>query len=113
MTSGAALGVGGHLTALRRTAGRPLHIEQARTLEQLAALADPVTLPMADAVRAAMPVREVDADEVSELSYGRRAGAQPARRHLRRDRPGRAGRRPAARGRGRPRPGPSLVFVAR
>jgi tRNA pseudouridine55 synthase len=30
-----------------------------------------VTLPLADAVRAAMPVREIDAGEARELSFGR------------------------------------------
>src|SRR6201999_2893651 len=42
---GAALGVGGHLTALRRTRVGPFGLEDARTLEQLAELADPVTVP--------------------------------------------------------------------
>jgi tRNA pseudouridine55 synthase len=68
---GAALGVGGHLTALRRTRVGPFEIDAARTLEQLAALDDPVTLPLAAAVRVAMPVRQVDAAEVRELSFGR------------------------------------------
>jgi tRNA pseudouridine55 synthase len=68
---GAALGVGGHLIALRRTRVGPFTIAQARTLDELAGLDDPVTLPLADAVRAAMPVREVDSVEARELSYGR------------------------------------------
>ncbi len=68
---GAALGVGGHLTALRRTRVGPFTLAQARTLDDLAELDDPVTLPLADAVRAAMPVREVSAGEARELSYGR------------------------------------------
>jgi tRNA pseudouridine55 synthase len=37
---GAALGTGGHLTALHRTAVGPYHIAQARTLEELAELAE-------------------------------------------------------------------------
>jgi tRNA pseudouridine55 synthase len=68
---GAALGVGGHLTALRRTRVGPFGLELARTLEQLAELADPVTLPLADAVRTAMPAREVTAEQARELSFGR------------------------------------------
>jgi tRNA pseudouridine55 synthase len=68
---GAALGVGGHLTALRRTRVGPFRLDTARTLEQLAALADPVTLPMPAAVRAAFPAREVGTDEARELSFGR------------------------------------------
>ncbi len=68
---GRALGVGGHLTRLRRTRVGPFTLDQARTLDELAALADPVAIPMTAAVRAALPVREVDADEVRELSFGR------------------------------------------
>ncbi|MEO9138264.1 MAG: tRNA pseudouridine(55) synthase TruB [Jatrophihabitans sp.] len=69
---GAALGVGGHLTALRRTRVGPFTLDVARSLDALADLPDPVTLPLVDAVRAAMPVREVSADEARELSFGRR-----------------------------------------
>jgi tRNA pseudouridine55 synthase len=72
---GAALGVGGHLTALRRTRVGPFTIEQARTLEDLATDDDPVTLRLADAVRAAMPVRTVDDDEARALSYGKALAA--------------------------------------
>ncbi|HEV7192077.1 MAG TPA: tRNA pseudouridine(55) synthase TruB [Jatrophihabitantaceae bacterium] len=68
---GASLDVGGHLTALRRTRVGPFTIDLARTLEDLAALDDPVTLTLADAVRATMPVRDVDADEARALSYGK------------------------------------------
>ena len=68
---GAGLGVGGHLTALRRTRVGPFEIGVARTLDQLAELDDPVTLPLAAALRAAFPVREIDAEEARELSFGR------------------------------------------
>lgn len=68
---GVALGVGGHLTALRRTRVGPFGLDQARTLEQLAELDDPVLLSLAAAVSAAMPVRAVDADQARELSFGR------------------------------------------
>jgi tRNA pseudouridine55 synthase len=68
---GRALGTGGHLTALRRTRVGPFTIDQAQTLDALAELADPVTLPLADAVRAAMPVRQIDDDEARALSYGK------------------------------------------
>jgi tRNA pseudouridine55 synthase len=67
---GAALGVGGHLTVLRRTRVGPFTIEQARSLEELAGLPDPVTLKLLDAVRAAMPIREVDGEQARALSYG-------------------------------------------
>jgi tRNA pseudouridine55 synthase len=72
---GRVLGVGGHLTLLRRTQVGAFGIDQALTLEQLATRADPVTVPMADAVRAAMPVRAVTSDELRELSFGRAVAA--------------------------------------
>ncbi len=68
---GAALGTGGHLTALRRTRVGPFTLAGAATLEQLAERQHPVTLPLAEAVAAALPVRAVDADEARELSFGR------------------------------------------
>jgi tRNA pseudouridine55 synthase len=68
---GTALGVGGHLTALRRTRVGPFGLDCARTVDQLAELADPVTLPLAAAVRTAFPVRDVDAAAARELSFGR------------------------------------------
>lgn len=79
---GAALAVGGHLAALRRTRVGPFTIDQAHTLDELAALDDPVTLPLAAAVRAAMPVREIDADEARALSFGKSlAGTGQAQTH--------------------------------
>lgn len=68
---GAALGVGGHLTALRRTRVGPFTLDQARTLDELAALDDPVTLPLAQAVATAMPVRHVDEAQARALSFGK------------------------------------------
>ena len=68
---GAELGAGGHLTALRRTRVGPFALDRARTLDDLAAAPDPINLPLADAVRAAFPVRPVDAAEARELSFGR------------------------------------------
>ncbi len=72
---GADLGTGGHLTALRRTRVGPFDLDQARTLDELAALDDPVVLPLADAVRAAMPVRTVTDEEARALSYGQALSA--------------------------------------
>ncbi len=66
---GRALGVGGHLTALRRTRVGPFDLARARTLDQLAERLDVVALD--DAVAAAFPRRELDADETVALSYGR------------------------------------------
>jgi tRNA pseudouridine55 synthase len=70
---GAALGVGGHLTALRRTRVGGYGVDLARTLEQLEA--DFSVLPMADAARATFPVRDLTEDEARELSFGRRVAA--------------------------------------
>ncbi|MDP9883516.1 tRNA pseudouridine55 synthase [Sinomonas atrocyanea] len=70
---GADLGVGGHLTALRRTQVGPYRIEQAHTLEELAGSL--TVLPLADAARSLLPVRELSDGETVELSYGRRIPA--------------------------------------
>lgn len=69
---GASLGVGGHLTALRRTRVGGYGLGVARSLEQLAD--DFAVLPLADAARAAFPARELTAEEARELSFGRRIG---------------------------------------
>ena len=63
--------VGGHLTALRRTRVGPFTLAQAYTLEQLAELGDPVTLPLAVAVRTALGARELTAEQATALSYGK------------------------------------------
>jgi tRNA pseudouridine55 synthase len=55
---GAALGVGGHLTALRRTSVGPFDLAACRSLEQLAE--ELVVLPLAAVARAAFPCRELD-----------------------------------------------------
>ena len=70
---GDALGVGGHLTALRRTHVGPYSLDQARTLEQLAEELE--VLEMSQAARALMPNRELSAEETTEISFGRRIAA--------------------------------------
>jgi tRNA pseudouridine55 synthase len=65
---GAGLGVGGHLTMLRRTRVGPYGLSLAHTLKQLAE--DFALLPIADAARAAFPSREVGAEEARVLSHG-------------------------------------------
>ncbi|SOC55073.1 tRNA pseudouridine(55) synthase TruB [Ornithinimicrobium cerasi] len=81
---GLALGVGGHLTALRRTRVGGLTLEHAVSLEAL----DPGTGPgpaaylvdLADAARAVLAVRELDEPEARALGYGQRIpSAQPGR----------------------------------
>jgi tRNA pseudouridine55 synthase len=68
--------VGGHLTALRRTRVGPFTQDEACTLDELATIADPVTLPLDQAVRRTMPVRTVDDAEARALSYGKALAAQ-------------------------------------
>lgn len=72
---GEALGIGGHLTALRRTQVGPYSLEQARTLEQLAEELE--VLEMSAAARALMPNRELSDAETTEISFGRRIAAGP------------------------------------
>lgn len=67
---GAALGVGGHLTVLRRTRVGPFDLEGARTLEELAEHPE-VNLPIDQAVRIAFPLREISVDEAESISQGR------------------------------------------
>jgi tRNA pseudouridine55 synthase len=68
---GAALGVGGHLTALRRTAVGGFTLAEAATLEALEERApDVVTLGLAAAARRAFPGRDATAEEAAVLSHG-------------------------------------------
>lgn len=69
---GAALGVGGHLTALRRTRVGPFGLDQARTLEQLEEGFDAFVLPLDDAVAQAFPRRDLSAEDAVALSYGKK-----------------------------------------
>jgi tRNA pseudouridine55 synthase len=66
---GARLGVGGHLTALRRTAVGPYDLAVAHTLEELGE--EFRLLPIADAARAAFPARELDAALADDVRVGR------------------------------------------
>lgn len=67
---GAALGVGGHLTALRRSRVGPFTLAQARGLDELEG-APGLSLGIDDAVAAAFPRRDVDAVLAADLSHGR------------------------------------------
>lgn len=67
---GTALGVGGHLTALRRTRVGSYQVRDARTLEQLAAGLQ--VIPLAEAAAAAFPRRDLTADEARVLAHGAR-----------------------------------------
>jgi tRNA pseudouridine55 synthase len=79
---GAGLGVGGHLTALRRTRVGPYRIDTAKTLDQLQQ--ELTVMPIADAAAAAFPRWQVDARRARLLLNGVRlempdeyAGAGP------------------------------------
>jgi tRNA pseudouridine55 synthase len=65
---GLALGVGGHLAALRRTRVGTYSLAQARTLDELAEELTIVALPQAAA--AAFPRRDVDEAEAKSLRHG-------------------------------------------
>lgn len=68
---GARLGVGGHLTALRRTFVGGFALAEAVPLDDLAAQAPQVvTLSLAQAARRGFPHREVDAEQARVLSHG-------------------------------------------
>jgi tRNA pseudouridine55 synthase len=77
--AGAALGVGGHLTALRRTRVGPFGLDAARTLEQLADDTDASVVRLDDAVAAAFPRRDLSAEDAVALSFGKKL--EPSGRH--------------------------------
>jgi tRNA pseudouridine55 synthase len=94
---GAALGTGGHLTALRRTAVGPYTLAQAHTLEELEDQnqspervrqtptaqpslrrpSPPVVIPLAAAAAAAFPRVDLTADEARRLAQGARLPLPP------------------------------------
>ena len=90
---GVALGVGGHLTALRRTAVGPYTLAQARTLNELEAqnqndpervlltpgpdATSPAVTPLAEAAAAAFPRVDLTADEARRLAQGARLPLPP------------------------------------
>jgi tRNA pseudouridine55 synthase len=66
---GAALHVGGHLTALRRTAVGPFTLDEARTLDHLT---EHFSLtPIGEAVRASFPARDLDDEQAAHVRVGR------------------------------------------
>ncbi|MEO3935594.1 tRNA pseudouridine(55) synthase TruB [Dermatophilaceae bacterium Soc4.6] len=81
---GAALGVGGHLTALRRTRVGRFGLDVAQPLDRLVALAEQAVavgeprggglpvVPMGVAARAQFVVHAVSADEARTIGYGQR-----------------------------------------
>jgi len=68
---GTALGTGGHLTALRRTAVGPYTLAEAHLLSELADQAPQLT-PLAEAAAAAFPRLDLTADQARRLAQGAR-----------------------------------------
>ena len=66
---GAALEVGGHITALRRTRVGNFDVSQASNLEQLDNLK---LIPLIDAARDLFPVIELENSDVTDLVHGKR-----------------------------------------
>jgi tRNA pseudouridine55 synthase len=72
---GAGLGVGGHLTALRRTRVGAYGLEVAHTLEELEESFGDSVLPISDAAAAAFPRWDVDEQQARLLAHGVRIAA--------------------------------------
>ncbi len=68
---GAALGVGGHLTVLRRTRVGRFGLDQARTLDELAEKPQ-LSYTLDEACLLAFPRRDLTADEAEDARHGRR-----------------------------------------
>ena len=67
--AGARLGVGGHLTALRRTAVGPYRLDVAHTLDELAE--ELTILPIREAARTAFASVDLDAAAAADVRVGR------------------------------------------
>jgi tRNA pseudouridine(55) synthase len=80
--AGQALGVGGHLTALRRTTSGPFSVADAAPVEDaataLAAGGGVGVLPLAQAATTVFSTRPVTAEEARALAYGQRIPASGA-----------------------------------
>jgi tRNA pseudouridine55 synthase len=66
---GRELGVGGHLTALRRTAVGPFDLAEARTLDQLAD--DLTVVPLAQVARRCFPSLDLTPEQAGDVRVGR------------------------------------------
>ncbi|HWC23082.1 MAG TPA: tRNA pseudouridine(55) synthase TruB [Flexivirga sp.] len=78
---GAALGVGGHLTGLRRTRVGRFGIDDCTPLDELAAMADrdeplPI-IGMGEAAAAQFPIRRISDQEALDLRHGKRLSRRP------------------------------------
>lgn len=78
---GESLGTGGHLTALRRTAVGPFHVEEARTLAEIAAEsaeAPPALTSMTDIATRCFPSLHLDDAAAAGVRVGRPVAEAPA-----------------------------------
>jgi tRNA pseudouridine55 synthase len=78
---GTALGVGGHLTALRRTRVGRFGLDSAHSLEDLEVASEADDMPvitLAAAARDSFVVRELTAPEAIAVGYGQRIPSKPA-----------------------------------
>ncbi len=79
---GSALGVGGHLTALRRTRVAGFTVSDATPLDALTTAVEagealPV-IPLAAAAKGALPSRALSSEDATNLGFGRRIPREPA-----------------------------------
>ncbi len=102
---GAALGVGGHLTALRRIRVGPYDVTAARTLDQLAVSL--AVIPLADAAAAAFARRDLNEAEALLIARGGRLPAGPGAVQRAGSVPG-----PARGSRSAPGPGAAVMPIA-
>jgi tRNA pseudouridine55 synthase len=80
---GRELGVGGHLTALRRTRVGAFTLDGAHGLEDLGLLSGPEAMPvlqLAEAARSQFAARELSAEESTAVGYGQRVDSLEAGR---------------------------------
>ena len=80
---GAALGVGGHLVALRRTRVGRFALDGAHSLTDLEIASEADAIPVVSlsaAARASFAVRELTAPEATAVGYGQRIPSRPAGR---------------------------------
>jgi tRNA pseudouridine55 synthase len=71
---GAALGVGGHLTRLRRTAVGPFALAEARPLDELEEAFE--LQDISEVARRCFPTWQLDAEGARDVGYGRRLGVE-------------------------------------